>query len=559
MIFKNINRQHIISAIKEINVHGVPNSRKATKYLLEYNGRTYPPKYVISLANKYANGFELSPSEFSGGRESNEFLNNLNFEIKSVQITTKKKVVKKIPEKADKKHSIHCSECKNVIFEMLRKIYGFIKIEHKMNIPADIEAYKNTRYYRKLLKIYNELKNSRGNKNFVRSKLLQPCDIYIQNEELIVELDESQHFSPLRKLALLNYPKDLDFGFDINHYIGLCDGIKAKDNNPIYRDEQRAWYDTLRDFYPLMNGGKPTIRIHMGSHQWCKLDVTKNEDIKWFKNYITQSSNNRVIGTKVVDSHIKIGTVCIESQGDYNNESRLQLLFKLIKQLNEKVDILLLPAGYFDAIYSAANSLIPRLEKSIINHLKGIKSNLVVCIGVDGDNGADQLAVTCSKEGILTMGRKFHPTNYESITPAASFCSKEEGYSRILNVKGKRFYTAVCYDSFGIKHNNTINPDVDAILNLVHRFHPKGQDISGDVLFARHGFAGAAKQWDCPVYGAAVFFNREVPNTWPTGVIWSLDKKLSTKQWKYKDNTYSNYDQVRIKDSETAVIKLYDL
>ncbi|WP_256242165.1 hypothetical protein [Bacillus sp. V3B] len=71
--------------------------------------------------------------------------------------------------------------------------------------------------------------------------------------------------------------------------------------------------------------------------------------------------------------------------------------------------------------------------------------------------------------------------------------------------EGEKFYTAVCYDSFGIKHNHIQNSGVHGILNLVHQFWSKGQGNSGDVFFARHGFAGASKQWECPIFGATVF------------------------------------------------------
>ena len=37
------------------------------KYDLKYNNKLYPPKLVISLANKYANGKELDHNLFSGG------------------------------------------------------------------------------------------------------------------------------------------------------------------------------------------------------------------------------------------------------------------------------------------------------------------------------------------------------------------------------------------------------------------------------------------------------------------------------------------------------------
>lgn len=81
MIPENITKTHIIKAIERIDEEGVPPNRKSKKYLLEYNGKYYPPKYVISLANKYANGRELEPSEFNGGKETNSFLRVRGFTI----------------------------------------------------------------------------------------------------------------------------------------------------------------------------------------------------------------------------------------------------------------------------------------------------------------------------------------------------------------------------------------------------------------------------------------------------------------------------------------------
>ena len=65
MIPKNISREHIIKAIKQIKKVGIPSGRSSRKFLLEYKGKSYPPKYIICFANKYANGIELAPQEFS--------------------------------------------------------------------------------------------------------------------------------------------------------------------------------------------------------------------------------------------------------------------------------------------------------------------------------------------------------------------------------------------------------------------------------------------------------------------------------------------------------------
>lgn len=81
LIPDNINRDHILKAIEEIKRNGVPEERQSTRFSLVINKICYPPKYVISIANKFANGTILDSSTFSGGNETNTFLRKLNFEI----------------------------------------------------------------------------------------------------------------------------------------------------------------------------------------------------------------------------------------------------------------------------------------------------------------------------------------------------------------------------------------------------------------------------------------------------------------------------------------------
>jgi hypothetical protein len=81
---KNISTEHIIRAIEEIDKNGVPDDRQQRKFNLKYNGKDYPPKYTISLANKYANGEELKASAFSGGDETNPFLKARGFTIENI-------------------------------------------------------------------------------------------------------------------------------------------------------------------------------------------------------------------------------------------------------------------------------------------------------------------------------------------------------------------------------------------------------------------------------------------------------------------------------------------
>ena len=57
---KNITKEHIKKAIQEIIPAQIPTQRLEQNYSLISEGKTLPPKYVISIANKYANGSEFS-------------------------------------------------------------------------------------------------------------------------------------------------------------------------------------------------------------------------------------------------------------------------------------------------------------------------------------------------------------------------------------------------------------------------------------------------------------------------------------------------------------------
>lgn len=81
MIPKNISRADVLDAIRRIDAEGIPKSRLSRTYNISFEGKFYPPKYVISLANNIANGSELPPYLFGSGVETNTFLRGLGFEI----------------------------------------------------------------------------------------------------------------------------------------------------------------------------------------------------------------------------------------------------------------------------------------------------------------------------------------------------------------------------------------------------------------------------------------------------------------------------------------------
>ncbi|MDC0672065.1 hypothetical protein [Nannocystis radixulma] len=78
---EDITAQHIRLALRHIDEHGVPPRRQATRFALVHRSREYPPKYVLSLAAELGLGRELSPGEFGGGPETNQFLARRGFDI----------------------------------------------------------------------------------------------------------------------------------------------------------------------------------------------------------------------------------------------------------------------------------------------------------------------------------------------------------------------------------------------------------------------------------------------------------------------------------------------
>ncbi len=70
---KQITHTSILEALKEIDINGVRSGRNSSTYDLIFEGKKYPPKYVISLAHKNATGEELDPKSFEGGKDTEAF------------------------------------------------------------------------------------------------------------------------------------------------------------------------------------------------------------------------------------------------------------------------------------------------------------------------------------------------------------------------------------------------------------------------------------------------------------------------------------------------------
>ena len=262
-------------------------------------------------------------------------------------------------------------------------------------------------------------------------------------------------------------------------------------------------------------------------------------------------------------NNLNIVTVVIENATGKCPPNASRLLFmKNIIQENIYSDIILFPAGYFNFDFSIRKETkINGLCDKISSFLFDIGCNSVVCVGIDCSNGRHQFAVAVNKDGIQALARKFYPTDAEHgyVRNALSFNCLEMGYPRVLNIKNSRVYLAVCYDVFGIKHHEQPNDGVDIVLTLAHQFWKRGEGPSGDVDFARKGFAGASQHWKCPVFGTAVFYCREIPQNWPTGILW-VDSTKNVRQFTYDDNqlSWSKRNKI-IGKTEIAICYTYSL
>jgi hypothetical protein len=245
-----------------------------------------------------------------------------------------------------------------------------------------------------------------------------------------------------------------------------------------------------------------------------------------------------------------VATVCLEQRlrdfypniRGYNYTEKVHIIGHLLDYFGEvrrgEPGIILLPGGYFSNDNSDYN--VEFLTDLVTNDLmyelriRDIEKIAIVTgidsdpINEDSDIMRDQLALAVDSHQILGLGRKWYPTKVERehIHAASGWNKTERDRSRIFGFHGKVFYMAVCYDSFGLRKFDVPNgfgheykEKVHGVLNVVHQFMPTGKKNSGNVYFAKHGFAGLSNHWNVPVFGATTFYGREIPDAWPTAVL----------------------------------------
>lgn len=87
MAIPNLRKESIIYAFKYIDKNGVPLNNQSTKYeLVTEDGKRYPPKYVLAVADHLETGKDISTSGFDV-MEAKNYLNSLGFNIETKRQT----------------------------------------------------------------------------------------------------------------------------------------------------------------------------------------------------------------------------------------------------------------------------------------------------------------------------------------------------------------------------------------------------------------------------------------------------------------------------------------
>jgi hypothetical protein len=251
-----ITKEHVEKAIIYY-LKARPEHSKARSAFLIHDGIKLPAKFILRLAYKEASGY-MPPSEtLTGGRASVRVLTNLGFNAiyEKVEGRTNRNPVKNARRSAFK--------------DILENHFGKVEMEKKfpeVRIPdlsnrSSIDA--ELRMILDKIESFREMKIKKWNTNGKLS-----FDFFIPSKNIVIEFDERQHFTLPRATSLRTYPKRAMLGFDKEKWIQLCGDINAGDNSPEYRDEQRAFYDAIRDIMAPRIGLKPVIRIYEADVLW---------------------------------------------------------------------------------------------------------------------------------------------------------------------------------------------------------------------------------------------------------------------------------------------------
>ena len=441
-LWDKITDKDVIKAI-ELFDRTNENYPEPRNTFLVYNDKKYPAKHIRGLAYFVANQEGISKNEYSGGQETANFFKKLGFTVLYKNETIQKQTEIDVPVQPLKakvfnepkvSHKLSVVSQKNALQMLLQKHFGHIETEKKFdwlktpnheNLPKEYEGIASA-----LLKYRNQ-------DGFMKSNYQLSCDIVLDKQKLIFEYDENQHFTKARKISLENYLANIQFNYSKDKWLAACEKINAKDNNPIDRDEKRAYYDAVRDIEAFKHG-YTLIRIKHGDVDWeaegaekhlfnllpqkqsnIKNEISKHKIARLIvtgKHYDKYGSPNLIRLEKLLEEFVSLSFKkqhfeFILTPGGFLN-------FDFPENLQYDIDIEKAEQNQISLFESLANKTISdffqNISKGIFQKLKDIADYFTM--GIDGFNPVNSQHIELvavydfKKEKVIHWTGKFYPT-----------------------------------------------------------------------------------------------------------------------------------------------------
>jgi|GEM_PF-670455 len=548
-LWDNVTAQHVNAAIEKFQRINESYPEPRNTFLL-FNGRKYPAKHIRGLAFEIANNREIKKSEFSGGEETASFFSKRGFDVEyggsktndSERLPKRKltstspvnRVSDNQPAADSKRLSKPSMEVrrtkqlsvvgqKNALQRLLQIHCGHIETEKRFEWLRTPDQENLPNDYRPIV---DALLKYRGQSGFMKSRRPLLCDIYVENIKLIIEYDENQHFSAARKISLENYPNCLGLNFSKEVWISACERINAKDNNPIDRDEKRAFYDAVRDIEASNNGFR-LVRIKHGDVDWeaqeavthlksltsATLTKVENKKTSMEKNpariarLITKELECDYEGTPIESKSRKLIDKFLDSEHGKNHYDLIVtpggfLTFDFPRRLQYDLDIKIAEKDSVVDLQKEAQEVISlffrQMKSSSLRKLKETADYF--SIGIDGRNkfykGIEFVAIYDLKnERIISWTGKFYPTEAQK----NDLIKFNDLNTHFVELNNHKVVVLGCHDLnvFSPRGQANANPNgwkrkvADEFKNLCQEFQP-------DIIIQHPHTTDTSKIWSMP-------------------------------------------------------------
>lgn len=479
--WSDVTREDVLDAISIFNSEK-PDYPESRSTFLIFEGKRYPAKHIRGMAYKVHFGREIKKENYNGGLQTVNFFENLGFEMeytnRSVNTHPKKEVLSgRVPKSAAlpvqpvaevltlnkgsqtsverDKVSIPTKgviEQKNALQLLLNRLLNGDVVCEKtflwMRTPSEIRG--------EYVQLYNALCAYRGDTSFAKGNKSLRCDFVCESKKLIIEYDERQHFSEARRIALMSYPQ-IPLNFDRDLWICACKDIQAKDNQPVNRDETRAYYDSTRDIEAAKHGYQ-LIRIMHGQIDFetegadkrliALLDVAKQKETR----HIDAQPHPQV--TDADDSHrksIKVG-LYLQTHEIHGDLHTFEKAMDVVRASD--IDILVFPEfAYFPFVkeYRQSDFLSVRdlqvLYRKTIALSRDIGRAVVIC-NEDSHGAIMSIYANAFAEDGETVCKNYikHTMTSFSACDIENYQEYAEEAFQPIVYRGNRIGLTICYD-----------------------------------------------------------------------------------------------------------------